>query len=57
MVEKILDHPEIWKIYVELPDSPLKNLNSYVIRSNGEALIVDTGYNRPECRLALWDGD
>lgn len=56
MVIKILDQPEIWQIPVELPQSPLKNLNSYVIRTPEKNLVIDTGFNRAECREALWEG-
>ena len=56
MIHKISSDPEIYSIYVELPENPLKNLNSYVLLSGGEALIIDTGFNRPECRRSLWEG-
>ena len=56
MTTKIMDRPEIWQIPVELPQSPLKNLNSYVIRTPEKNLIIDTGFNRAECREALWAG-
>lgn len=56
MIHKISSDPEIYSIYVELPDNPLKNLNSYVLCSEGENLIIDTGFNRPECHKSLWEG-
>ncbi|MCC8061116.1 MAG: MBL fold metallo-hydrolase [Clostridiales bacterium] len=56
MTIKLSDYPEIWQIPVELPQSPLKNLNSYVIRTPEQNLVIDTGFNRPECRNALWNG-
>lgn len=56
MVTKVYDNPEIWSIYVDMPQNPLRNLNAYVIRSAGRNLIIDTGFNRPECREALWEG-
>ena len=56
MTVKIYDNPEIWRIDVPLPENPLKNLNSYVIRSQGHMLVIDTGFNRAECRQALWAG-
>lgn len=56
IVEQISTSPEIWKIHVPLPNNPLKNLNSYVVRSGGEALVIDTGFNRPECEQALREG-
>ncbi len=53
MVTKINDVPAIFQIYVPLPDNPLKNLNCYVLKSGNEALVIDTGFNRPECKQAL----
>ncbi len=56
MTEQLCQKPDIFRIFVPLPDNPLKNLNCYVIRSEGESLIIDTGFNRPECKEALVDG-
>lgn len=56
MVERVWNSPEIFRIYVPLPDNPLKNLNVYVLRTSRASLIIDTGFNRPECREALWAG-
>ena len=56
MIEKVVDCPEIWKIYVDLPRNPLKNLNSYVIKTKEANMIIDTGFNRQECHDALWSG-
>lgn len=56
MVEKVWNCPEIFRVYVPLPDNPLKNLNSYVIRTPSASLVIDTGFRRPECRAALWAG-
>lgn len=56
MVQKLFDDPEIWQIKVDLPDNPLRSLNSYVIRTERENLVIDTGFNRPECREDLWEG-
>jgi glyoxylase-like metal-dependent hydrolase (beta-lactamase superfamily II) len=47
MVEEL--RPDLFRIMVPLPDSPLKFLNSYVVRSAGRNLVVDTGLNRDEC--------
>lgn len=46
----------IEKIEVPLPGSPLKSVNSYVIRGRDRYLIVDTGMNRRECRESLLAG-
>ena len=56
LLTKVLDNPEIWSIQVDLPQNPLRNLNAYVIRTQNGNLVVDTGFNRPECRRALWSG-
>ena len=56
MIEKIVGNPEIWKIYILLPNSPLKNLNSYVIKTKAGNLVIDTGYNREECKKTLFEG-
>lgn len=51
MVEEVL--PNLYKIEVPLPNSPLKALNSYLIKAQGRFLIIDTGFNREECRRYL----
>lgn len=51
-----MDHPSIYRIPVELPQNPLRTLNSYVIKTPEQSLIIDTGFNRPECRASLWTG-
>lgn len=51
-----MDHPSIYRIPVELPQNPLRTLNSYVIKTLEQSLIIDTGFNRPECRASLWTG-
>lgn len=56
MTERL--YRNIWRIHVPLPDSPLGGLNCYVVRDEGAGrhLIIDTGFNRPECRQALLGG-
>lgn len=54
MVDEIL--PNLYRIEVPLPDSPLKAINSYIIKDRGRSLIIDTGMNRPECLTALSSG-
>ena len=46
----------VYTIQVPLPDNPLRNLNSYVIKGERRSLVIDTGFNRPECREALTTG-
>jgi glyoxylase-like metal-dependent hydrolase (beta-lactamase superfamily II) len=54
MVEEIL--PNLCKIEIPLPQSPLKALNSYVIRGRERNLIIDTGWNQKECMDAMQAG-
>lgn len=54
MYEKIM--PQLYRIQIPLPKNPLKVLNSYVIKSKGRNLIIDTGFNRPECKDAMFSG-
>jgi len=54
MIEEI--QPNLFRVEVPLPNSPLKFLNSYVIRSSDRNLIVDTGLNRKECLDAMHSG-
>ncbi len=56
MITKVYTKPDIFKIDVPLPDNPLKNLNCYVIKAGDESLIIDTGFNRPECLTAIREG-
>lgn len=56
MVELVYENPEIYRIYVPLPQNPLKALNSYLIKLGDRNLLVDTGFNRPECHEALVKG-
>ena len=56
MVEQIWKEPQIYRIRVDLPDNPLRWLNVYVLRSGVQSLVIDTGFNRVECREALWKG-
>jgi glyoxylase-like metal-dependent hydrolase (beta-lactamase superfamily II) len=59
MIEEI--KPSLFRVEVPLPSSPLKFINSYVIRSSDRNLIIDTGLNRRECletlRLGLQELD
>ena len=54
MCEEIL--PNLFRIKIPLPESPLKYLNSYVIRDTKRNLIIDTGLNRKECLDAMLAG-
>jgi len=52
MIEEIL--PNLYRIEIPLPQSPLKYLNSYLVRASGHSLLIDTGMNREECRRAMF---
>jgi glyoxylase-like metal-dependent hydrolase (beta-lactamase superfamily II) len=43
MIEEIV--PNLHRMDIPLPRSPLKWLNSYVVRSGDRCLIIDTGFN------------
>lgn len=51
MIEEVL--PEIYRIEVPLPESPLQNVNSYVLKGKERNLIIDTGMNKKKCRTVL----
>lgn len=46
----------IYSIYVDMPYSPLKNLNAYLIKGEDRNLLIDTGDGRKECRDSLLRG-
>ena len=48
--------PGLYRIIIPLPNSPLKDLNSYVIKSEDRNLIIDTGFNRSVCFEAMQKG-
>lgn len=54
MVEEIL--PGLFRLKIPLPNSPLKDLNSYVLTSDERNLVIDTGFNRDECFEAMQTG-
>jgi glyoxylase-like metal-dependent hydrolase (beta-lactamase superfamily II) len=54
MVEEVRDR--LYRIEVPLPNSPLKELNSYVIKTDDRNLIIDTGFNRSVCFEAMQKG-
>lgn len=56
MFKKIYSNPDIYTIYIPLPNNPLKSLNCYVIKTKNKNLIIDTGFNLPACYEALIDG-
>jgi len=54
LFEEIL--PNIYRIEVPLPASPLKATNSYVIKGTKRSLVIDTGWNRVDCLAAFVAG-
>ena len=54
MIEEILAN--LYRIEIPLPKSPLKALNSYVIKNTERNLIIDTGWNQEECMNAMQAG-
>lgn len=48
MIEEIA--PNLYRMEIPLPKSPLKWLNSYVVKSRDRFLIIDTGFNQDECQ-------
>ena len=51
MVEELL--PGIFRLEVPLPHSPLKATNCYLVSDDDRPLVIDTAFNRPECKEAL----
>lgn len=51
MIEKLFEG--IYRIAIPLPKNPLKALNSYFIKGDERNLLIDTGFNRPECKEAI----
>ena len=57
MIEPVEIIKGLWRIDIELPANPLRNLNTYVVKvPDGRNLIIDTGFYRPECLDALMHG-
>lgn len=54
MIEQL--RTDLFRIEIPLPNSPLKYLNSYVVRAQKKSLIIDTGLNHPTCLSAMRAG-
>jgi len=54
MCQEIL--PNLFRLKIPLPESPLRYLNSYLIRDANRSMIIDTGFNRKECLEAMMAG-
>ena len=44
LIEEVL--PKIYRIEVPLPESPLRSVNSYVLKGKERNIIIDTGMNK-----------
>jgi glyoxylase-like metal-dependent hydrolase (beta-lactamase superfamily II) len=54
MIQEIAE--KLYRVEIPLPGNPLKSINSYMIKSPGRNLIIDTGMNRTACREAMHKG-
>lgn len=54
MTEQV--YHNIWRIGVELPGNPLRELNSYLLKGEDSWLLIDTGFRKEACRTALSEG-
>ena len=54
MIEEI--SAGLYRIEIPLRNSPLKALNSYVVKGGERTLVIDTGWNREECLNAMHAG-
>lgn len=48
--------PNLYSFSITLPNSPLKQINSYVIKGPERNVLFDTAYNLPQCQEALLAG-
>lgn len=49
-------YPGIYKNEIPLPKNPLRAINSYILLSDTRNLVIDTGFNTPECLAAMMEG-
>lgn len=54
MIKEVL--PNLYSLEIPLPNTPLKVLNSYLIKGDGRNLIIDTGFNHLQCFEAMHSG-
>ena len=54
-MRKIYENPDVFVIKIPLPGNPLRELNSYLIMSEGESLLIDTGFQHPVSLKVLKD--
>lgn len=46
-------YKNIYQYEIPLPNNPLRSTNTYIITSGDQNLIIDTGFNMPECEEAM----
>ena len=51
MPELLLEN--IYRIRIALPNSPLRVLNSYLVKGSPRNLLIDTGFRHPDCKAAM----
>lgn len=49
-------YPNLYRLKIPLPESPLKHLNAYIVKGEKRSLIIDTGLRHMECKAAMLDG-
>ena len=54
MLEQVF--PNIYKNEIPLPQNPLRSINCFIVVSPERNLIIDTGFNRPECEAGFIAG-
>lgn len=43
----------VYRIPIILPNSPLRAVNTYLVWGNDRNLLIDTGFNHPDCKAAM----
>lgn len=56
MIKLVCKKPEIYRILLPLKNNSLKTMNCYVIKSENESLVIDTGFPEESCKEALLSG-
>lgn len=49
-------YPKVYTFSVDLPESPLKQINAYVIKGNDKTVLVDTAFHHDLCQQQLLAG-
>lgn len=51
--EQVHGSPDVFRVRIPLPGSALREMNSYIVKDGADTLVVDTGFDEPECRSAM----